>query len=202
MAKKRISAYTRNRNRIMSTIRRMKAKGFSSELHFPTEKELRSQGVHGKELTRLTRELKSWTAKALKEYIISENNEPQFEPPYNPSDDTSFFDDVVINQWILKLNTFAQGEAQNLLKAWLSSMINENGKHNVARMLNDGAEAGNILTWDIAYKVDQAVTYISNMLDYLPDQGVLYKEETLDKVEYMKRFGDALEQDEDWEEPV
>lgn len=81
-------------------------------------------------------------------------------------------------------------------------MISENGKHSVAKMLNDGAEAGNILTWDIAYKVDQAVTYISNMLDYLPDQGVLYKEETLDRVEYMKRFGDALEQDEDWEEPV
>lgn len=186
----------------MSTIRRMKAKGFSSELYFPTEKELRSQGVNGKELTCLTRELKSWTAKKLKEYIISENDEPQFETPYNKSDDTSFFDDVVINQWILKLNTFAQGEAQNLLKAWLSSMINENGKHNVARMLNDGEEAGNILTWDIAYKVDQAVTYISNMLDYLPDQGVLYKEETLDRVEYMKRFGDALEQNEDWEEPV
>ena len=205
MAKKRISAYTRNRNRIMSTIRRMKAKGFSSELYFPTEKELRSQGLHGKELTSLTRELKSWTAKSLKEYIISENdeyNESSFEAPLNVSTDTSFFDDVVINQWILKLNTFAQGEAQNLLKAWLSSMINENGKHNVARMLNDGAEAGNILTWEIAYKVDQAVTYISNMLDYLPDQGVLYKEETLDKVEYMKRFGDALEQDEDWEEPV
>ena len=201
MAKKRISAYTRNRNRIMSTIRRMKAKGFSSELYFPTEKELRLQGVHGKELTRLTRELKSWTAKSLKEYIISEN-ETTFEPPYNPSDDTTFFDEIVINNWILKLNSFTQGEAQNLLKAWLSSMISENGKHNVAKMLNDGAEAGNILTWDIAYKVDQAVTYISNMLDYLPDQGVLYKEETLDRVEYMKRFGDALEQDEDWEEPV
>lgn len=186
----------------MSTIRRMKSKGFSSELYFPTEKELRSQGVNGKELTALTRKLKSWTAKSLKEYIISENYEPQFEPPYNPSYDTSFFDDVVINQWILKLNTFAQGEAHNLLKAWLSSMINENGKHNVAIMLNDGAEAGNILTWEIAYKVDQAVTYISNMLDYLPDQGVLYKEETLDRIEYMKRFGDALEQNEDWEEPV
>lgn len=201
MAKKRISAYTRNRNRIMSTIRRMKAKGFSNELYFPTEKELRSQGVHGKELTRLTRELKSWDSKALKEYIISED-ETTFEPPYNPSDDTAFFDEVVINQWILKLNSFAQGEAQNLLKAWLSSMISENGKHSVAKMLNDGAEAGNILTWDIAYKVDQAVTYISNMLDYLPDQGVLYKEETLDRIEYMKRFGDALEQDEDWEDPV
>lgn len=201
MAKKRISAYTRNRNRIMSTIRRMKAKGFSSELYFPTEKELRSQGVKGKELTALTRELKSWTAKSLKEYIISED-ETTFEPPYNPSDDTAFFDEVVINQWILKLNSFTQGEAQNLLKAWLSSMISENCKHSVAKMLNDGAEAGNILTWDIAYKVDQAVTYISNMLDYLPDQGVLYKEETLDRIEYMKRFGDALEQDEDWEDPV
>ena len=40
------------------------------------------------------------------------------------------------------------------------------------------------------------------MLDYLPDEGILYKEEMLDKIEYMKRLGDALEQDEDWEYPL
>ena len=39
------------------------------------------------------------------------------------------------------------------------------------------------------------------MIDYLPDEGVLYKEQMLDKVEYMKRMGDALEQEEDWEYP-
>lgn len=201
MAKKRISSYTRNRNRIMSTIKRMKAKGFSSELYFPTEKELRSQGVHGKELTHLTRELKSWTSKKLKEYIISEN-ETNTEPPFNPSDDKSFFDEVVINQWKIRVNNFAKNEVYNLLMAWLNTMIAENGIHNTAVMLNDGEEAGNILTWEIAYRIDEAVTYIGNMMDYLPDQGVFYKEETMDRVEYMKRFADALEQEETWEEPV
>ena len=40
------------------------------------------------------------------------------------------------------------------------------------------------------------------MMDYLPDQGILYKEQMLDKIEYMKSLGDALEQEEDWENPV
>lgn len=208
MARKK-SAYTRERNRIMSNIRRLRRKGYNSELYFPTEKELRSTGVKGKELAKATRELKSWTARELREYVTNETltytqeetNTPGFTPPTNVSDDITFFDDVAIQQWYNTLDKFAKGEGYNLLRAWIGGLIRENGKHNVAIMLQQGAESGNILSWEIAYRTDQSVTYIGNMMDYLPDQGIIYKEETLDKIDYIKMLGDALEQEEDWEKP-
>lgn len=193
----------------MSKIRQLAKKGYKSELYFPTEIELRSAGVKGKELAKVTRELKKWTNKDIQEYVINEtleytqedSNTPTFTPPTNVSDDVTFFDEVALQQWQTRLDKFAQGEAHNLLKAWIDSLIRENGKHNTAVMLQKGEEAGNILTWDVAYRTDNAVAYIGNMLDYLPDQGVLYKEEMLDNIEFMKRFGDAQEYNENWENP-
>ena len=194
----------------MSTIRRLKTKGYKSELYFPTEKELRSTGVKGSELTKLTRELKAFTPKKIKEYVTEESlsytqeetNTPGFEPPTNVTDDHSFFDEAVIYEWYATLEKFSKGECYNLLKAWIDGIIAENGIHNTAIMLQKGAENGNILKREVAYDETEFTAYISNMMDYLPDQGVLYKEQTLDKIEYMKALGDALEQEEDWENPV
>lgn len=194
----------------MSAIRRMRKKGYRTYLYFPTEKMLRSQGIKGQELARLTRELKKWTTKEVNFYIKGENvydngkdwQHEDFIPPYNISDDDSFFENVVISQWYATLAEFSNGEAYNLLRTWMGNTVRTEGKHNTAIMLQDGAENGHLLTWEVVYKHDNAVLYIGYMLDYLPDEGVLYKEEMLDKIEYMKRLGDALEQDEDWEYPL
>ena len=204
MAKKK-TAYTKERNRIMNYIRSLKRKGLSSDLYFPTEKQIRAEGVKGKELASLTRELKYWTSKKLKEYIKNENEPTEkenFEPPYNPSEDEDFFARVVISNWYGILNQFANGEAYDLLRSWMGNTVRTEGITNTAEMIQRGAEVGNILTFEIVYKHDNAVLYIGNMIDFLPDEGVLYKEETLDRIEYMKRLGDALEQDEDWEYPI
>ena len=197
MAKKRITQYTRNRNRILSVIRRLKKKtGYTTNLYFPTEKELRKQGVKGKELSKLTRELKRWKSKDIREYIEKENKHPD-----NKNEDDSFFTRTVITQWYAKILEFSSGEAYNLLRAWLGSVIKENGKNNTAIMLQNGAEQGIILTWETVYKTDSAMMYIGNMLDFLPDSGILYKEKVLDNIEYMKMLGDELEKSEDWEFP-
>ena len=204
MAKKK-TAYTRERNRIMNYIRSLKRKGLSSDLYFPTEKQIRAEGVKGKELTSLARELKYWTSKKLKDYIEKENEPTEkenFEPHYSPSEDEDFFSRVVISNWYGILNQFAYGEAYNLLRSWMGSTVRSEGVSNTAEMIQRGAEAGNILTFEIVYNHDNAVLYIGNMIDFLPDEGVIYKEETLDRIEYMKRLGDALEQDEDWEYPI
>lgn len=129
-------------------------------------------------------------------------NTPGFYVPENINEDETFFDYVVISQWYSALGEFANGEAYNLLRSWMGSLVRTEGKHNVAQMLQDGAENGHILSWEVVYKSDNAVLYIGYMLDYLPDEGVIFKEETLDRMEYMKRLGDALEQDEDWEYPL
>lgn len=56
--KSKVSAYTRNRNRINAYIRRLNKKGLIIDLYFPTERELKLQGIKGAELTRHTNELK------------------------------------------------------------------------------------------------------------------------------------------------
>ena len=207
--KRKTTVYTKQRNRIMSVIRRLKKKGYQTDLYFPTERELRAEGIKGLELAKRTRFLKSWTSKDISFYVKSQNikevnkewQESDFEPPFKQSDDSSFFDRVVITEWYNQLNLNARGEAYGLLRTWMGGLIKEHGEHDVAIMLQKGAEAGNILEWHTVYNADKATLYIGNMIDYLPDEGILYKEQMLDKVEYMKRMGDALEQEEDWEYP-
>lgn len=207
MAKMRKTQYTIQRNRITAYIRKLRKKGLEVNLYFPTELELRKTGVKRSELSKLTIELKHYTPKVLKQLATptptqEPTNTPGFVPPENISEDVAFFDNVVISQWYATLSTFSNGEAYGLLRTWMGNTVRTEGKHNTAIMLQDGAENGHLLTWEVVYKHDNAVLYIGYMLDYLPDEGILYKEEMLDKIEYMKRLGDALEQDEDWEYPL
>lgn len=163
--------------------------------------------VSGVKGARLERSLREKKATETRKYRLEEPrqepiNTQGFVPPENIAEDESFFENVVISQWYATLELFSNGEAYSLLRSWLTNTIQTEGKHNTAIMLQLGAENGHLLTWEVVYKSDNAVNYISYMIDYLPDQGVLYKEETLDRIEYMKRLGDALEQDEDWEYPL
>lgn len=100
--KRKTTVYTKQRNRIMSAIRRLKKKGLQTDLYFPTEKELRSQGVKGQELAKLTRELKKISSSQIKEtaYVPKQEwTESDFQVPFKQSDDSSFFDRVVITEW-------------------------------------------------------------------------------------------------------
>ena len=114
----------------------------------------------------------------------------------------NFYSQATIAQWKLRIEQNPNGEAYNFLKNWLDDMIAQNGIDNVAEMLQKGTADGNIITWETVYKQGEAERYISTMLDYLPDQGELYKENVQDKFEYYKQMTDAMEQDEDWEDPV
>ena len=66
MAKK--SAYTKQRNRIMSYMRRQYKKGVIYDIEIPTEKQLKKQGIKGKDITKLVRELKAITPKTIGQY--------------------------------------------------------------------------------------------------------------------------------------
>lgn len=207
MAKKK-TRYSKERARIVRYLSKLKKQGRRIDLYIPTETELRKQGVEGTELAKLTRELKSITPKELRSYSYEipkptqeSTNTPGFEPPENISEDATFFENVVISTWFGILETFSNGEAYMLLKSWMTMVINDNGEHDTAVMLQQGAEDGNLLVWEVVYKYDKAMMYIGNMIDFLPEAGVLYKEEMLDKLEFMRRMSDAFEQDEDWEQP-
>lgn len=185
----RISAYTRNRNRIMSYIRRQRKQGFDIPFYFPTERQLRQSGVRGTELTKLTNELKKYTAKELKRIRVPINepsqestNEQDFTPPFNPSTDESFFTDAVINAYRSHVKTF-NSNAQRLLLSWLDRILQQNSKEDVATMLEDGASHGHILNYTIVYSSEKLYDYMSEMLDYLPEAGPLFKSQLMDAME-------------------
>lgn len=117
-------------------------------------------------------------------------NTPGFEPPENISKDTTFFDAVVISGFRSHVRQFNE-RASNLLLSWLDRILSTNDVHDVASMLNDGAEAGLIITYQIVYSQDKLTQYMSEMLNYLPEAGSLFKAEIMD----------ALEEEEDYSNP-
>lgn len=72
MAKKRKSAYERERNRILSAYRRESKKyGIKSNVYIPTLKEIKSEGFKGSSITRFTNDLKKITTKQVKQNVKS-----------------------------------------------------------------------------------------------------------------------------------
>lgn len=194
MARKKKTRYSKERSRILRYLSKLKKQDRITDLYIPTELELRKQGVKGTELYKLTRKLKSITSEELRNisYEILEptqesTNTPGFEPPENISEDASFFDNVVITGFQSHVRQFNE-RASNLLLTWLDRIIASNGKHDTAVMLNDGAEAGVILTYQVVYSQDKLTQYMAEMLDYLPEAGTLFKEELMDAMEQEEDF--------------
>lgn len=150
-------------------------------------------GVKG---ARLERYLRAKKAAETRKYRLAEprqepTNTQGFVPPENISEDTSFFDAVVITGFKSHVRQFNE-HASNLLLSWLDRILATNDAQDVATMLNDGAEAGLLVTYQIVYSQDKLTQYMSQMLDYLPEAGELFKAEMMD----------AMEQEEDFSSPL
>ena len=148
--------------------------------------------IKGTEGIKLERKVRAQKAAQTRKYRLAEpiqepTNTPGFVPPENISEDTSFFDAVVITGFRQHVRQFNE-RASNLLLSWLDRILATNDEHDVAIMLNEGAEAGNIVTYQIVYSVDKLHEYISNMLDYLPEAGPLFKAEMMDAMEIEEDF--------------
>lgn len=198
MAKRRKSQYTKQRNRVTSYIRKLRKKGLEVDLYFPTELELRKSGVNSSELGTLTKKLKQYTPKVLKQIATpipqptqEPTNTPGFVPPENISEEGTFFDSVVISGFKAHVRHFNE-HASNLLLSWLDRILSTNDAHDVATMLNDGAEAGLIVTYQIVYSQDKLTQYMSEMLNYLPEAGELFKAEMMDAMEEEEDFSSPL----------
>jgi hypothetical protein len=145
---------------------------------------------------KLERSARANKAKETKKYKLAHStqeptNTKGFIPPENISEDTSFFDAVVISGFKAHVRQFNE-HASNLLLSWLDKILATNDVHDVATMLNDGAEAGLIVTYQIVYSQDKLTQYMSEMLDYLPEAGELFKAEMMD----------AMEEEEDYSSPL
>ena len=210
MARKKVSAYTRNRNRIMTYIRRHNKKGANINLQIATETQLRKQGVKGSQLTPLTNTLKKLTPKKLQELSDLNvdvttgeilNNEPDFIPPVSISDSTDWYDKVVISTFNQQLSELKGGPMYNHIKAWANTIMKEKGKKAFADMLSDGFESGITFNYQEVYDKNSATTFVDRMLDFLPDSGVFEKDRYMDRFEYMRVINAASEAEETWELP-
>lgn len=89
---------------------------------------------------------------------------------------------TIVNEFRRSLMPYAgliSGHASpnyDLFNTWLDKLISEFGIYDVARMLEDGINAGILVTRDVMYSDDAFNNYITQMMDYLPDAGVLTKE--------------------------
>ena len=210
MARKKVSAYTRNRNRIMTYIRRQNKKGANINLQIATERQLRKQGVKGSQLTALTNTLKKLTPKKIQELSAFNvdvttgeilNNEPGFVPPVSISDSTDWYDKVVISTFNQQLAELEGGPMYKHIKAWSNTIMKEKGKKAFADMLSDGFESGITFNYQEVYDKNSATTFVDRMLDFLPDSGVFEKDRYMDRFEYMRVINDASEAEESWELP-
>lgn len=152
--------------------------------------------VPGTEGVKLERSFRAKKAAETRKYRLSKpvqvsTNTLGFVPPENISEDGSFFDNVVISGFKYHVQQFNE-HASNLLLSWLDRILATNDEHDVATMLNDGAEAGLIVTYQIVYSQDKLTQYMSEMLDYLPEAGPLFKAEMMD----------AMEEEEDFNSPI
>ena len=152
--------------------------------------------VPATEGVKLERSLRAKKSAQTRKYRLSHpkqqsTNTPGFEPPENISEDATFFDAVVISGFRSHVRQFNE-RASNLLLSWLDKILSTNDVHDVATMLNDGAEAGLIVTYQIVYSQDKLTQYMSEMLNYLPEAGPLFKAEIMD----------ALEEEEDYSSPL
>lgn len=210
MARKKVSAYTRNRNRVMAYIRRHNKKGANINLQIATEAQLRKQGVKGSQLTALTNTLKKLTPRKIQELSDFNvdvttgeilNNEPDFVAPVSISDSTDWYDNVVVSTFQAQLSDLKGGAMYEHIRAWANTIIKEKGKKAFADMLSDGFENGITFNYQEVYDKNSATTFVDRMLDYLSDSGVFEKERYMDRFEYMRVINDDSEADESWELP-
>lgn len=208
--KKKVSAYTRNRNRIMAYMRRQNKKGANINLQIATERQLKKQGVKGSQLTALTNTLKKLTPDQIRQIsglnvdvttgeILS--NDPDFVPGMNIIEDTDWYDNVVVSTFQAQLSDLKGGVMYGHIRAWANTIIKEKGKKAFADMLSDGFEAGITFNYPEVYDKQSAVTFVDRMMDYLPDSGVFEKDRYMDRFEYMKVLNDDSEAEEAWELP-
>ena len=150
------------------------------------------KGTEGRKAERkLASQRASETRKLRKQVKTATVPDPRFIPPTSISDDTSFYDRVTISGFKQHVSVFNE-RASTMLKTWLDKLLQNHSEHDVATMLNDGVENGNIVTYQIVYSRDKLVEYMSNMLDYLPDEGELFKEQFMEAMEYEEDYSDPL----------
>lgn len=101
------------------------------------------------------------------EYEPVMTNEPDFTPPTSSALSVSQVTMTIINQFRERATHFNQ-IAYNIIDNWLTNAILQHGNTAVAKMLEDGAAAGHVLTYEVLYDENKLYRFLSDFLDFLP----------------------------------
>ena len=95
---------------------------------------------------------------------------PKPQQPENPVG----FADAVINNYMSELSKWEQTNNEKVRKNagrvanWIESLLEKNEKEQVAIMIEEGAQAGNILTFWVLYDKDLTDEYMTEMIRFFP----------------------------------
>lgn len=107
---------------------------------------------------------------------------PKETVPEKVNENQSFYSEAIIANYLDSIRHYPSN-AEPILRNWLNSIISKYGKDDVATMLQEGANNGVVLTYDIAYDNEKLQGYIADMLDFLPEMTEQWKEDVMEAFE-------------------
>lgn len=99
------------------------------------------------------------------------------------------FVDIALTSFTDTLEKFKNASGTPILREWFNTLLRDHGKYHVAQMLQDAAEQGIELKYEIAYNGELTNSFITEMMDYLPDAGNWYKDSVMDMLEEFENWG-------------
>lgn len=148
--------------------------------------------AEAKEKARRTRqrnkEQKTYEAPQLTTSFQPPSTVSETQPPsITPTDSQSFnYDRVAIYNFRSQVKTFPNGKMGDILLSWIDQIERDNGTEATVKMLEDGMANGLIVTWRVVYDEEACFEYMSDMLNYLEDQGLIYKEDVIQMMQELE----------------
>lgn len=110
-----------------------------------------------------------------------ESNESTFTPPAPSALGVSQVTQTIIAQFRERASHFNPA-AYQIIDNWLTNAILKYGNTAVAQMLQSGAQAGHVLSYEVLYDENKLYQFLSDFLDYIPDMSSEDKEDILQSV--------------------
>lgn len=177
-------------------LRELTAPSMYKEAHWvdPTTGEYMS-GYQGRKSERRRaarkgrRKGKTYKGTRYEQYDMPE--EPTAPKPYLATETPDVYSDAVIRNFKGILKQF-NAKGAGVLSEWIDHLIKNFGEHEVAVMLEAGAQMGLVITYDVVYAEQLTREYMSDMVQYIGS----IEPEDIDS--FGQDFYDALEEDDNF----
>lgn len=101
-----------------------------------------------------------------------QNIQPLEQPKYE--DNIPSVVDIILRNFEETLNKFAVAGSTNFanrIQNWYDTLLSKYGRDNTAIMIQQGEQAGYILSVEVVYREEEAINYMTEMLHFMPEVG-------------------------------